>query len=224
VLLLSRRIGAWSWRHKGARLRRMKRWKNFAAPIGRRSIHLFGATDGRLKTRQDLTQGFFARLLERRDFDAVRHEKGRLRSYLLTSVKHFLINERERATSIKRGEGRALIPLDEIISRERNDPEPADVLTADKIYERRWALTVLNQVLARLEEEDRSADRAKLFERFKELLADDQISQAAPRLTNKHPPPALFPWCDQPPVPGPLFRLAAANSNERSFRTRLVVE
>src|SRR6266478_7024108 len=56
---------------------------------------------------QDLTQAFFARLLERRDFDAVRREKGRLRSYLLVSLKHFLVNERARAMSIKRGEGRA---------------------------------------------------------------------------------------------------------------------
>jgi DNA-directed RNA polymerase specialized sigma24 family protein len=65
---------------------------------------------------QDLTQGFFALLLERRDFDAVRREKGRLRSYLLVSVKHFLANEHHRAMAIKRGEGRPLIPFDEEIT------------------------------------------------------------------------------------------------------------
>ena len=110
----------------------------------------------------------------------MRKEKGRLRSYLLVSLKHFLVNERARAMSIKRGQGRALIPLDEVIARERNDPEPADVLTADKIYERRWALTVLEQVLARLGEEYRAAGNAKLFVRFKDLLADesDGTSQA----------------------------------------------
>src|SRR6266700_6449870 len=59
---------------------------------------------------EDFTQGFFALLLERRDFDAVRKEKGRLRSYLLTSVKHFLASEQRRAMTAKRGKGRQLIP------------------------------------------------------------------------------------------------------------------
>jgi DNA-directed RNA polymerase specialized sigma24 family protein len=105
-------------------------------------IYSFIRREGRsVEDAQDLTQAFFARLLQRRDFDAVRQEKGRLRSYLLGSLKHFLVNERQRAMSVKRGEGRALIPLNELIARERSDPEPADVLTADRIYERRWALT-----------------------------------------------------------------------------------
>ena len=101
---------------------------------------------------QDLTQGFFALLLERRNLDAVRREKGRLRSYLLASLKKFLAKAHRRAMTLKRGEGRALVPLDELLARERADLEPADMLTADRIYERRWALTLLEQVLARLEE------------------------------------------------------------------------
>src|SRR5207249_9157055 len=84
---------------------------------------------------KDLTQGFFALLLERRDFDAVRKEKGRLRSYLLTSLKHFLTNERNRAVAIKRGEGQGLIPLEDLRERERIGFESADVLAADQIYE-----------------------------------------------------------------------------------------
>ncbi len=137
-------------------------------------IYSFVRRDGRgVEDAQDLTQAFFARLLERRDFDSVRQEKGRLRSYLLVSLKHFLINERQSATSLKRGEGRTLIPLDEIIAHEQSDPEPTDALTADRIYERRWALTVLEQVLTRLEAEYRTSNNATLFERFKELLADD---------------------------------------------------
>src|SRR5438046_9753016 len=99
---------------------------------------------------KDLTQGFFALLLERRDLDAVRKEKGRLRSYLLTSLKHFLTNERQRAMAIKRGEGWRLIPLDEVRERERAGFEPADISTVDQIYERRWALALLEQVLRRL--------------------------------------------------------------------------
>lgn len=129
---------------------------------------------------QDLTQGFFERLLERRDLDVVRREKGRLRSYLLVSLKNFLANERHRASAVKRGEGKPLIPLDELVSRERAEFEPADAMSADRIFERRWALTVLEQVLGRLQEEYRAADNESLFARLKELLTDEpgRASQA----------------------------------------------
>lgn len=131
---------------------------------------------------QDLTQGFFALLLERKDFDAVRREKGRLRSYLLTSLKNFIAKARRRELAIKRGEGRALVPLDELIARECADLEPADTLSAERIYERRWALTLLEQVLARLGEEyrDMGPTGAGLFEQLKQALTDepDRPSQA----------------------------------------------
>ena len=68
---------------------------------------------------QDLTQGFFEMLLERRDFESVRREKGRLRSYLLVSLKNFLAKAHRREMTVKRGEGRSLIPLDELMARER---------------------------------------------------------------------------------------------------------
>jgi RNA polymerase sigma factor (sigma-70 family) len=122
---------------------------------------------------QDLTQGFFALLLERRDLDVVRREKGRLRSYLLVSLKNFLAKARRRELTVKRGEGQALVPLDELVAREHADLEPADNLTADKIYERRWALTLLEQVLTRLESEYRSAGNEKLFDCLKEFLSDE---------------------------------------------------
>ena len=122
---------------------------------------------------QDLTQGFFAMLLERRDFESVRREKGRLRSYLLVSLKNFLAKAHRREMAVKRGEGQLLVPLDELVARERANLEPADTLSADKIYERRWALTLLEQVLARLEEEYRVAGNASLFDQLRELLADE---------------------------------------------------
>jgi DNA-directed RNA polymerase specialized sigma24 family protein len=122
---------------------------------------------------KDLTQGFFALLLERRDLNAVRQEKGRLRSYLLTSLKHFQANERDRARAIKRGEGQQLIPLEELRERERVGFEPADPLTADQIYEHRWALSLLDQVLSRLGEEYRAAGNAQLFDRLQKSLTDD---------------------------------------------------
>ena len=122
---------------------------------------------------QDLTQDFFAHLLERKDLDNVRREKGRLRSYLLTALKNFLAKSHRRATAIKRGEGRPLVPLDELLARERADLEPADTLAADRIYERRWALTLLEQALARLEQEYRDAGNTALFDELKQMLAGE---------------------------------------------------
>jgi len=122
---------------------------------------------------QDLTQGFFALLLERRDLDVVRREKGRLRSYLLVSLKNFLAKSKRRELTTKRGQGRALVPLDELLAREGADLEPADSLTPDRIYERRWALTLLEQVLTRLESEYRSGGNSKLFDGLKEFLSDE---------------------------------------------------
>jgi RNA polymerase sigma factor (sigma-70 family) len=124
---------------------------------------------------KDLTQGFFALLLERRDFNAVRKEKGRLRSYLLTSLKHFLTNERNRAMAIKRGEGQRLIPLEDLREREQIGFETSETLAADQIYERRWALSVLDEVLARLGDEYRAAGpaSARLFDRLQKSLTNE---------------------------------------------------
>jgi RNA polymerase sigma factor (sigma-70 family) len=127
---------------------------------------------------QDLTQGFFALLLERRDLDVVRREKGRLRSYLLVSLKNFLAKAKRRELTLKRGEGKALVPLDELLERERADLEPADSLTPDRIFERRWALTLLDQVLTRLESEYSSAGNAKLFNCLKEFFSDEPGRQS----------------------------------------------
>ena len=122
---------------------------------------------------EDLTQGFFALILERRDLDAVRREKGRLRSYLLTALKHFLTSEQRRAMTVKRGKGQQLIPLEELRENERGEIEPADPLTADRLYERRWALTLMEQVLRRLKDEYCTGGHVALFESLKRLLPDE---------------------------------------------------
>jgi len=122
---------------------------------------------------QDLTQGFFALLLERRDLRSVRKEKGRLRSYLLTALKHFLADERRRAMAIKRGKGEGLIPLEQLHAEEWGGMEPTDQLTAERIYERRWASTVLERVLSRLEDNYRTRGTAALFDCFNQLLGDE---------------------------------------------------
>jgi RNA polymerase sigma factor (sigma-70 family) len=122
---------------------------------------------------EDLTQGFFALLLERRDFDTVRKEKGRLRSYLLVSLKHFLASEQRRAMAVKRGRGQRLVPLEELGANEGLEMEPADHLSADRLYERRWALTLMEQVLKRLRDEYRDAGNEALFDSLKQLLPDE---------------------------------------------------
>jgi RNA polymerase sigma factor (sigma-70 family) len=122
---------------------------------------------------EDITQGFLAQLLERRKFGAVRKEKGRLRSFLLGALKYFLADEQRRAMAIKRGEGQRLIPLEDLRADERIDMEPADPVTAEMIYERRWALTVLEQVLNRLKGEYATAGNAALFDSLKQLLPDE---------------------------------------------------
>ena len=122
---------------------------------------------------EDITQGFFAQLLERRKFGALRKEKGRLRSFLLGALKYFVTDEQRRAMAIKRGSGLRPIPLEEFRAGERIDMEPSDPLTAEMIYERRWALTLLEQVLGRLKDEYVAAGNAALFAALKELLPDE---------------------------------------------------
>jgi RNA polymerase sigma-70 factor (ECF subfamily) len=125
---------------------------------------------------RDLTQGFFQLLLTRRDFDAVRREKGRLRSYLLVSFKHFLGGERRREMTIKRGLGQWLIPLEELHATERADLPGGglvDSLSADRLYQRRWALALIEHVLKRLKNEYRASGNAFLFDSLKLLLPDE---------------------------------------------------
>ena len=122
---------------------------------------------------EDITQGFFAQLLERKSFDAVRKEKGRLRSYLLGALKYFVADDQRRAMAIKRGKGQRLIPLEELRAGERIDMEPSEPMTAEMIYERRWALTVLERVLSRLKDEYVAAGNGALFDSLKELLPDE---------------------------------------------------
>jgi RNA polymerase sigma factor (sigma-70 family) len=122
---------------------------------------------------EDLTQAFFADLLEHKSLTAVRKEKGRFRSFLLGALKHFLADERRRAMAIKRGKGQRLIPLEGLSADERMEMEPADPVTAEQIYKRRWASTVLERVLGLLKNEYVAAGNAALFDSLKQLLPDE---------------------------------------------------
>lgn len=139
-----------------------------------RPVYSFIRRQGsRTEEAEDLTQSFFALLLERRNFDDVRKEKGRLRSYLLTSVKHFLVSNYRRSMTVKRGKGKDPIPLDELTTVQRTEIEPADHMTADRIYERRWALNLMEQVLRRLRDEYATVRNRALFDLLKQLLPNE---------------------------------------------------
>jgi RNA polymerase sigma factor (sigma-70 family) len=100
---------------------------------------------------EDLTQSFFARLLEKNHLDGLSPERGRFRSFLLAALKHFLANEWDKSQSKKRGGGVSLLSLDWQDAESRYRIEPADQLSPDKLYDRAWALTLLERVLRRLE-------------------------------------------------------------------------
>jgi RNA polymerase sigma factor (sigma-70 family) len=136
-------------------------------------IYVFVRRQGhRPHDAQDLTQEFFARLLEKNFLAGVQREKGRFRSFLLTSVKHFLANEWDKATAQKRGGGQVPISIDTTLGESSFCLEPADTLTAEKIYEQRWALALLEQVLRRLREEYTRDGKVKQFEQLKPTLTE----------------------------------------------------
>jgi len=120
---------------------------------------------------EDVTQAFFARLLERGWVRSADRDRGRFRTFLLTALTRFLGKERERERAVKRGGGRMRLSLDFESGENRYRLEPADEQTPDRLFARRWAMTVLDRVLVRLEEEhaDSPARTAK-FAAFKPLL------------------------------------------------------
>jgi len=121
---------------------------------------------------EDLTQEFFARVLEKRTLAVADPARGRFRSFLLASLKHFLANEWDKAKARKRGGGQISIPIDAAAAETKCGLEPADPATAEKIFEQRWALTLLDQVLRRLREEHMRDGREKLFEALKPTLTE----------------------------------------------------
>jgi RNA polymerase sigma factor (sigma-70 family) len=126
---------------------------------------------------QDLTQEFFARLLEKEYLRQADRQRGRFRSFLLTAFKHFLAKEQERANTQKRGGGRKRLPLDFPSGEQRFQHEPSHAATAEALYERGWALTLLQQALARLREEQAGAVKERLFECLKGTLTGDDTTR-----------------------------------------------
>jgi RNA polymerase sigma-70 factor (ECF subfamily) len=123
---------------------------------------------------QDLTQEFFAELLRRRDLSAVGREKGKFRSFLLASLQHFLANERKKATRLKRGGGKIVVSIDAAAAENRYAGELSHDLAADKLFERRWAMALLEQAIEQLRQEFVKAGKLPLFERLKIYLTGDK--------------------------------------------------
>ena len=122
---------------------------------------------------QDLTQGFFLRLLEKDYLKVVDRAKGRFRSFLLAAFEHYLLNEYDRRNARKRGGHCKILSLDWVAAEARYAAEPAHAETPEKLFERRWALTLLDGVLHCLGEEYGRAGKEPLFARLKPHLLDE---------------------------------------------------
>jgi RNA polymerase sigma-70 factor (ECF subfamily) len=123
---------------------------------------------------EDLTQAFFARFLEKKYLTQVEREKGKFRSFLLACLNHFLSDERDRARAIKRGGGQTPLSLDAQDAEGRYALEPADTMTAEKIFERRWALTALEATRTHLREEFGAAGKGERFAVLERFLPGQQ--------------------------------------------------
>ncbi len=135
---------------------------------------------------KDLTQQFFARLLERKDFQTVDARKGRFRTFLLAALGHFLSNERDFAHAAKRGGGRPVLSLEAMATEEWQRFEPATALSPDKLFDQRWAMTLLANAVARLRAEMVAAEKLSQFEVLKTFLTNEpapgEYAQVAQRL------------------------------------------
>jgi RNA polymerase sigma factor (sigma-70 family) len=135
---------------------------------------------------EDLAQAFFARLLEKNYLERITSDKGKFRAFLLVALKRFLANEWDRANCQKRGGGLTPLSLDWQGADERYQVHPADILGPDKIYDRAWAMTVLEQVIIRLRDESAAEGKAELYQQLKGSLmvgkSDIPYAQAAAAL------------------------------------------
>ncbi len=119
---------------------------------------------------QDLTQEFFARLIEKQWVAEADASKGRFRSFLLTALNRFLANEWRNSRTVRRGGGRPIISLDDT-AEARYVQEPASNVTPEMTYDRRWALSVFDRALSRLREQHATAGKTRLYDALKEYLS-----------------------------------------------------
>jgi DNA-directed RNA polymerase specialized sigma24 family protein len=123
---------------------------------------------------QDLTQGFFARLIEKGDLGDADRSRGRFRSFLLTACQHYLANEHDRALTRKRGGGQTPIPIDAAVAERRYERALAHGETPERLYDRQWALTLLDSAFQALRAEYADNGKAELFDTLKEFVTADE--------------------------------------------------
>lgn len=123
---------------------------------------------------EDLTQGFFARLLEKNFLSSAARDKGRFRTFLLTALKRYMANEWDRQHAQKRGGFAPVIPIDQEVAETRFASEGAHNLPPDLLFDRHWAMTILENTMARLQREYLESGRARLFEYLRDCLARDE--------------------------------------------------
>jgi DNA-directed RNA polymerase specialized sigma24 family protein len=122
----------------------------------------------------DLTQGYFALLIEKDYVADARLREGRFRAFLLTSFRHFVSKERDRARALKRGGGRAPLSIDAAEAEGRYADEPLEALDPEALFERRWALTILQRAMARLRQEFAGADRTAELDQLEDYLTGSE--------------------------------------------------
>ena len=127
---------------------------------------------------EDLTQEFFRRLIEKHYLKAADHEKGKFRTFLLVAMKRFLAKEWHRSQARKRGGGQAHFSIDAAWAEEMYHLEPVDRVTPESLYERRWALLVLERALAAVRHDMEQAGRGDLFEALKDALTGNRTTQS----------------------------------------------
>ena len=125
---------------------------------------------------QDLTQAFLARFIAKHYLGEVDRSKGKFRSFLLASLTHFLANEWDKAHAQKRGGNQTFIEVDACNAEQRYALEPAHDMTPERIFDRRWALTLLDDVFKRLREEFTTGAKAELFDRLKDTLTGEKTA------------------------------------------------
>lgn len=134
---------------------------------------------------EDTTQGFFLHLIGNRALSSVQQDRGTFRSFLLASLKNFLSHEREKASALKRGGGVVPVALDAHSAEERYALEPADTLSPDRLFDRRWALTLLDRTQRRLQQEYLAAGKADLFSALRPTLTGARESLPYRELAEK---------------------------------------
>jgi len=149
-------------------------------------LYVFVRRSGRsAEDAEDLTQSFFAKLIEKGYLDKADQERGRLRSFLLTSLKHFMADEWDKSQAQKRGGGKQLVSIDQAAAEERYALEPKDEASPDRLFEKRWALTLLENIVDQLRQEFAASGKEAIFTGLQPFLAWNSADESYAEVCGK---------------------------------------